>query len=1138
MKRIITILFVILLSTSLSFAQTHIPAGNVSGTWNFAGSPYIIDGEIQIQIGDTLIIELGVEVLFSGHFKFNVYGRLLAEGNADSIITFTAQDTLTGWHGLRFFNTNANGQDSSQLSYCIFEYSKATGTASSGGAIYLENSDENFEDVTICKNEALGYGGGIYMINSNPNLTGVSIYNNTATYDGGGIFCYSSIPSLIRITLNHNSTEWHGGGIACFDNSDLNLVNVTISKNISSYGGCAIACLYNSDVTLLNSIIWDNGINEICTVDNGSISATYSDIKDGTGQSYFGEGCIDADPLFENPVIGDFHLTAYSPCIDAGDPDPIYNDPDGTRNDMGAYYYQQAGLLGTVTFAPGVIGNVEEVEISITGDTTLSVYPNMNGIYYASVQAGIYTVKAILEGYYANPIQYDDVVVNPGELISGLDFEMDEIHPGNVKGIVSLNGNGLNPNIVNVEISTDGIAPVYPYPVYLQTIIIYYEYDYELAPGIYDITAHLAGYHDSTHVGVVVQPMQTISGYDFDLQPVTYEGYISGTVTLKNGPSNVEDVEVSVPGFDPVRPDANGVYTLTVVNGTYDVTAFLEGYTQVTIPDVIVLPDQTTIGIDMTLLNWDVIDGTQFVMIEYATVTYDGKFVSQTESNQLGAFGPGGESDCRGIATWQEGNHPLWSNYWDLDGYWYLTIVSNDNASGEEITFNLYETQTDSIYNCAESIIFYDDPDTCDVGAIDLNVLQSQSPPREQGFSLNQYWNWISFNLHPYITLIDTVFNSIVDPIWNNYSANQIQVKTLDNFGIVTSATYMYVINEWKWVGSFTNTWDGIGILLDIFEQYYLYNPIDTFQLSGTATNPIINPINLLTGWNWVGYFPYVHLTLSEALESIDALIVKTQDKSAVYYGGSWIGDLTQMEPGIAYKIYVADVDQLIYPLIESTKYTPQFKNGNDYNPACWKVIPGTQYNMIVMADITINNKTINNSDNYIVGVFDKEGNCHSVGKKVNDFWYFTIVGNVEGTELYFKVYNSLAEEIFESNEKITFQNDSVIGSPEKLIIITFNGSNNDIPNEYNLYNSHPNPFKQTTIISYQVPEETFVEIAIYNILGQRVKTLVNSNKDAGNHSEIWNGEDENNNLLPSGIYFYKITTDKYSKIKKLIRLK
>ncbi|MCK4311361.1 MAG: hypothetical protein KAW88_01350 [Candidatus Cloacimonetes bacterium] len=50
-----------------------------------------------------------------------------------------------------------------------------------------------------------------------------------------------------------------------------------------------------------------------------------------------GEGNIDADPLFVDPDNGDYHLQTGFPCIDAGNPDPQYNDPDATRNDMGAY---------------------------------------------------------------------------------------------------------------------------------------------------------------------------------------------------------------------------------------------------------------------------------------------------------------------------------------------------------------------------------------------------------------------------------------------------------------------------------------------------------------------------------------------------------------------------------------------------------------------------------------------------------------------------------------------------------------------------------------------------------------------------------------------------------------------------------
>ena len=152
MKRILIVLF--LLSVSIVFAQTHIPPGNVIGTWNAAGSPYIIDGEITIQAPDLLTIEPNVDVQFSGYYKFIILGRLLAEGTAGNLITFTAQVPATGWHGLRFFDTNTNGQDSCKIVYCTLQHGIATGSASSGGAIYLENSDIIIENSTISDNEA------------------------------------------------------------------------------------------------------------------------------------------------------------------------------------------------------------------------------------------------------------------------------------------------------------------------------------------------------------------------------------------------------------------------------------------------------------------------------------------------------------------------------------------------------------------------------------------------------------------------------------------------------------------------------------------------------------------------------------------------------------------------------------------------------------------------------------------------------------------------------------------------------------------------------------------------------------------------------------------------------------------------
>jgi len=85
----------------------------------------------------------------------------------------------------------------------------------------------------------------------------------------------------------------------------------------------------------------------------------------------------------------------------------------------------------------------------------------------------------------------------------------------------------------------------------------------------------------------------------------------------------------------------------------------------------------------------------------------------------------------------------------------------------------------------------------------------------------------------------------------------------------------------------------------------------------------------------------------------------------------------------------------------------------------------------------------------------------------------------------------------------------------------------------YVLAQNCPNPFNQATTISYQVPSACHVHLAVYNILGQLVETLVDTPQSAGNHSAIWNAHE-----VSPGIYFYKLTIDRISKIKKCLVLK
>ena len=85
---------------------------------------------------------------------------------------------------------------------------------------------------------------------------------------------------------------------------------------------------------------------------------------------------------------------------------------------------------------------------------------------------------------------------------------------------------------------------------------------------------------------------------------------------------------------------------------------------------------------------------------------------------------------------------------------------------------------------------------------------------------------------------------------------------------------------------------------------------------------------------------------------------------------------------------------------------------------------------------------------------------------------------------------------------------------------------------------NYPNPFNPKTTIEYSIPQDSKVELKIYNIKGQKVRILVNELLPAGEHSAIWNGKDSNGNRVSSGIYFYKLEAGDFQKVRKMILLK
>ena len=98
--------------------------------------------------------------------------------------------------------------------------------------------------------------------------------------------------------------------------------------------------------------------------------------------------------------------------------------------------------------------------------------------------------------------------------------------------------------------------------------------------------------------------------------------------------------------------------------------------------------------------------------------------------------------------------------------------------------------------------------------------------------------------------------------------------------------------------------------------------------------------------------------------------------------------------------------------------------------------------------------------------------------------------------------------------------------------------SNENVNNKARSLNIYPNPFNPQTNISYSVEEETSVEISVYNMKGQKVKTLVNKSVSAGDHSVVWHGFSESGKSVSSGVYFVKMTSGNNIEMRKIVLMK
>jgi len=138
--------------------------------------------------------------------------------------------------------------------------------------------------------------------------------------------------------------------------------------------------------------------------------------------------------------------------------------------------------------------------------------------------------------------------------------------------------------------------------------------------------------------------------------------------------------------------------------------------------------------------------------------------------------------------------------------------------------------------------------------------------------------------------------------------------------------------------------------------------------------------------------------------------------------------------------------------------------------------------------------------------------------------------------------YQLIAQKIgFPISQSEPFTIDSSNPDVNNLLII-FNTSDaaveNKLPDNFILYQNYPNPFNPSTIIQYTVGSRQFVQLKVYDVLGNEIETLVNEEKSAGKYEVKFNSHSDKNLNLSSGVYFYRLQAGEYSTTKKMILTK
>jgi len=464
------------------------------------------------------------------------------------------------------------------------------------------------------------------------------------------------------------------------------------------------------------------------------------------------------------------------------------------------------------------------------------------------------------------------------------------------------------------------------------------------------------------------------------------------------------------------------------------------------------------------------------------------------------------------------------------------TTEKDGFTPGHTISYRLWDKDQSLEINSVQPTYTQGEGFFSSQGTAVVSLVGSYSISQTIGLDLG--WNIVSFCVIPENPDMLNVFQNLV----NNSSLIKIQNETgqaVEKLGAI------------GWVNNIGN--------LTATEGYYVKVASNqTLTIEGNGI-PLPLGIPLTSGWNIMSYPASSAQNALDVIQPLinDGKLQKVQDEVGNAIENlptiGWVNNIGNFEPGDGYYIKVnsttsVTVDQPTGSPLAKSQMATLAVSPTHYLPIT-AMNPYLPMNVYVMS-ATVEGEPLKTGAEIAIYHQDRCITAAALPYPLNtENAYLPLIIGAD---------DPLSEEIegFNENDPISFKiwdgNEELLVSVKVIKygdnpgILKFNAHGTmvveleaqRIPKEYSLHQNYPNPFNPTTTLRYELPKPGKVEIRIFDLQGRLVNQLVSEYQEVGKYSVVWNGSDNHGIPVPSGIYFYQISTGSYSKTRKAILMK